>query len=134
MPTSSEIAVDTSALAQIYLREQGYQRTLARYSSALARLLPVSCHTEFSLLSRLGDDRHDWLKTQVEAGMLAIAELPIEMATIAAEAARRYGKGSGHPAQLNFGDCLSYGFATYRDLPLLFVGDNFRHTDVTPAI
>lgn len=56
------------------------------------------------------------------------------IAEIAAAGARRYGKGSGHPAQLNFGDCLVYAAAKYRDLPLLFVGNDFTHTDVTSAL
>jgi ribonuclease VapC len=37
-------------------------------------------------------------------------------------------------ARLNFGDCFSYALATITDRPLLFKGDDFRHTDVTPAI
>ena len=52
----------------------------------------------------------------------------------AVAAARFYGKGSGHPAQLNFSDCLVYAVAKQRDLPLLFVGDDFVHTDITPAL
>ncbi len=45
----------------------------------------------------------------------------------------RYGKGRGHPAQLNFGDCLSYAVARSRNLPLLFKGDDFARTDLVPA-
>lgn len=45
----------------------------------------------------------------------------------------RYGKGQGHPAQLNFGDCISYAVAKVARIPLLFVGDDFSQTDITPA-
>lgn len=47
---------------------------------------------------------------------------------------RRYGKGSGHPARLNLGDCAAYALAKALDLPLLFKGDDFSRTDVTPAL
>lgn len=41
-----------------------------------------------------------------------------------------YGKGSGHPAQLNFGDLFAYALAKSRDIPLLFKGNDFAQTDV----
>jgi ribonuclease VapC len=69
------------------------------------------------------------------------AELPIEIVEhdmILAEAAvaahERYGRGSGHPADLNLGDCFSYALARTRGLPLLFKGDDFIHTDIEPAL
>ena len=46
----------------------------------------------------------------------------------------RYGKGSGHKAQLNLGDCAAYALATSLDLPLLFKGNDFTHTDVRSAL
>lgn len=49
---------------------------------------------------------------------------------------RDFGRGSGHPARLNFGDCFAYALASLTGEPLLFVGDDFKHTDVrtvTPA-
>ena len=55
-------------------------------------------------------------------------------ARIAREAYRDFGKGSGHPAKLNFGDCFAYALAKERNEPLLFKGDDFRHTDVKPAL
>jgi ribonuclease VapC len=45
-----------------------------------------------------------------------------------------YGKGSGHPAGLNFGDVFSYALAKARSLPLLFKGDDFAQTDIVRAI
>ena len=52
---------------------------------------------------------------------------------VARAAHQRYGRGSGHPARLSFGDCFSYALAITTGEPLLFKGDDFRHTDVTPA-
>ena len=55
-------------------------------------------------------------------------------ARIARDAFRRFGKGSGHPARLNFGDCFAYALAKDFDEPLLFIGNDFVHTDVRPAL
>ena len=54
-------------------------------------------------------------------------------ARIAREAYRDFGKGSGHPAKLNFGDCFAYALAKTTGEPLLFKGDDFIHTDVISA-
>jgi ribonuclease VapC len=55
-------------------------------------------------------------------------------ATIAFDAYRRFGKGSGHPAQLNLGDCAAYALARSLNLPLLFKGNDFIHTDVVSVL
>src|SRR5690606_29170191 len=44
-----------------------------------------------------------------------------------------YGKGNGHPAQLNFGDLFSYALAKAHGVPLLYKGDDFVHTDIEAA-
>jgi ribonuclease VapC len=63
------------------------------------------------------------------------AELIVEPVTeihahIGRAAYRDFGKDSGHPAQLNFGDCFAYALAKVSGEPLLFKGDDFSHTDV----
>ena|SRR5215472_4934080 len=45
----------------------------------------------------------------------------------------RYGKGRGHPAQLNLGDCFAYAAAKNAGMTLLFKGDDFDKTDIRPA-
>ena len=54
-------------------------------------------------------------------------------ARIARDAYRDFGKGSSHPAKLNFGDCFAYALAKSTGEPLLFKGDEFAHTDIRPA-
>lgn len=54
-------------------------------------------------------------------------------AAVARDAYRRFGRGSGHPAQLNLGDCFSYALASTTREPLLFIGNDFTHTDVRDA-
>jgi len=54
-------------------------------------------------------------------------------AKLATQAFKRYGRGSGHRAKLNMGDCFSYACAKARSLPLLFKGNDFTYTDVEQA-
>ncbi len=65
---------------------------------------------------------------------IALEPVTAEQAQIAREAYRRYGRGSGHPAKLNFGDCFAYALAVITGERLLFVGDDFSATDILPAI
>lgn len=67
-----------------------------------------------------------------EAGIV-IEPVTEAHARIAREAYRDFGKGSGHPAQLDFGDCFAYALAKATGEPLLFKGEDFIHTDITPA-
>jgi ribonuclease VapC len=53
---------------------------------------------------------------------------------IARDAYRDFGKGSGHQAGLNFGDCFAYALAKSTGEDLLFKGNGFGHTDVTSAL
>jgi ribonuclease VapC len=65
---------------------------------------------------------------------ILVEPVTVEQARIAREAYRDFGKGSGHPAQLNFGDCFAYALAKTTGEPLLFIGNDFSHTDVFPVI
>jgi ribonuclease VapC len=64
---------------------------------------------------------------------LAIEPVTADQARIAREAYRDFGKGSGHPAKLNFGDCFAYALAKSTGEPLLFKGRDFGYTDIARA-
>jgi len=71
--------------------------------------------------------------------LFRVAELAIEpvdevQAKLAREAYRDFGRGSGHKAGLNFGDCFAYALAQSTGEPLLFKGDDFAATDVASAL
>lgn len=70
----------------------------------------------------------------LRASNIGIMEFSASSASVAVEAFLKYGKRRGHPAQLNFGDCISYAVSRSEAMPLLFKGDDFRHTDVDCAI
>jgi ribonuclease VapC len=69
----------------------------------------------------------------IEAADIAIEPVTEAQALIARQAYRDFGKTSGHPAKLNFGDCFSYALAKAKAEPLLFKGKDFSHTDVKSA-
>ena len=64
---------------------------------------------------------------------LLVEPVTMAQARIAREAYRDFGRGSGHPARLNFGDCFAYALAKETGEPLLFKGGDFARTDVTAA-
>ncbi len=69
----------------------------------------------------------------VEALGVQIVPLTARQAELARDAHRRFGRGSGHPARLNLGDCFAYALTADTGAPLLYTGSDFAATDVTPA-
>lgn len=69
----------------------------------------------------------------IKEAQMIIEPVTEAQARIAREAYRDFGKGSGHPATLNFGDCFAYALAKVTGESLLFKGDDFAHTDIKPA-
>ena len=66
----------------------------------------------------------------LRAAAIEIVPVTVEQGRIAREAYRDFGRGSGHAAKLNFGDCFSYALARDTDEALLFKGNDFGATDV----
>jgi ribonuclease VapC len=69
----------------------------------------------------------------IDAAQIAIEPVSEVQARIARQAYHDFGKSSGHPAKLNFGDCFSYALAKSKGEPLLFKGKDFSRTDVKSA-
>ena len=74
------------------------------------------------------------LDTILEGVGIQIQPVTPEQARIARQAYRDYGRGSGHRANLNFGDCFTYALARTTREPVLFKGDDFLHTDLESAV
>jgi ribonuclease VapC len=70
----------------------------------------------------------------LEKAEVIIEPFTADQALIARQAYRDYGRGSGHRANLNFGDCFAYALARVKREPLLYKGDDFVHTDIRPAM
>ncbi len=85
------------------------------------------------------DSRNSPLASHVLDDFMAFAGIEIipvsfAQAKTARQAFRVYGKGMGHPAKLNFGDCFAYALARETGEPLLYKGNDFRHTDIDAAL
>jgi ribonuclease VapC len=127
------IVLETSAVVAIYKREAGSERFLAAISEADVLVLPASCFVESVMaLSRFASATRD-IERLLERHEIDIAPIDGAVARHAVSAFSRYGRGSGHPANLNFGDCLSYAVAKHLNAPLLYKGDDFVHTDIESA-
>jgi ribonuclease VapC len=82
---------------------------------------------------RGGAVAQQFLDQVIKTLRIEIVPFTLGQALWARSAYRRFGKGSGHPAQLNFGDCMSYALAAERRQPILFKGGDFTQTDLEPA-
>jgi ribonuclease VapC len=86
------------------------------------------------ILARSGPKAQEKLDRLLNDLEIEVVSFARDQATLAATAYRQYGKGSGHAAGLNFGDCFSYALAKLRNEPLLFKGDDFSRTDLKVAV
>jgi ribonuclease VapC len=130
----SQIVVDTSALVAIFKAEENSEQLSLALSEANHAVVPASCLVEAALLRQIGRGFFAWVRERLEDERFELGEISAPIAELAAQAAQTYGKGSGHTAGLNFGDCLSYAVAKYRDLPLLYAGNDFSKTPIRSAL
>jgi len=128
------IALDTSAIAAIALDEPE-ARVFAEVIGSEACIIgwPTVLESHMVLKSIPFRRGLDVLDMVLEAPRLRIIVFDRQMFENARVAFDRFGRGY-HKAKLNFGDCLSYAVARFHDAPLLFKGDDFRLTDVRPAL
>jgi ribonuclease VapC len=128
--------VDTSALIAI-LRDEGDAMTFANaIANATVRRISAVNYVEAAAVI---DASRDPIASRRLDDLLQEARFVIEPVTeaqarIAREAYRDFGRGSGHPAALNFGDCFAYALAKAMNEALLFKGEDFAQTDIGPAL
>lgn len=127
------IVVDSSALCAILFGEPE-RPSFEALIAARRSLLPVSCLVETAITWRRRGGPAHLLDRLIDVMALRVIAVDEGQARLAVEADRRYGRGTGHPANLNFGDCLAYAAAVVHGAPLLFKGDGFIHTDVDRAL
>jgi ribonuclease VapC len=129
------VIVDTSVLVSILAREPGFELLDDAITSAPSCRLSAAGFVETSIVieTRGGPDARRFLESLLRRASVSIEPVTVEHALLAREAFSDYGKGR-HPAGLNFGDCFSYALAKATGEPLLFKGDDFRKTDVIPAL
>ncbi len=130
------MVVDSSALIAILAAESDAPEIGLALLGAKRRLIGAPTFVETAIVAYGKDTSSGLERLDGLASALRLEIVPFRTDHIrfAIEARRRFGRGSGHPARLNFGDCLSYALAKSEGLPLLFKGDDFRHTDIEPAL
>ncbi len=128
--------IDASALLAILFDEPEATAILEKIAQSRFRYVGAPTWVELAIVakSRRGPEILHQLDRLKDSLNLTLLDFTAAHAEIAKSAYLNFGKGQGHAAQLNFGDCLCYAFAKFEAMPLLFKGDDFTHTDVECAI
>ena len=126
------IVLDSSALVGIVRAERGADQFLDVLAAeecliGTPTLVEVRAWCTINLATRPSR----WLEGFIDSESTVVVPFGREMADVASGAFAKFGKGSGHPAKLNFGDCMAYAVAVVMRAPLLFKGSDFGLTDVT---
>ena len=128
------MVLDTSALLAVLLNEPDAPALRLAIEADPVRLVSAATLVETGIVieARVGDAGGRELDFLVHKASIEIVPVDAEHAELARHAYRQFGKGH-HAAGLNYGDCCSYALAQIAGEPLLFKGNDFRHTDVTPV-
>lgn len=132
------IVVDSSAVIAIFRQEDDAAHFAKRIAIDDDPLMSAANIVETSIvlrgLKKIPPDKAErWLDDFVETAGIRIEPVTQEQASIARSAHLRFGKGTGHRAALNYGDCFAYGLAKEMNAPLLCKGNDFRLTDISIA-
>jgi ribonuclease VapC len=128
------LIVDSSAIIAILRDEPDAAAFAEAIAKASRRSLSAANFVESAAVI---DGSNDPIASRRFDDLLREAQFVIEPVTevqarVARDAYRDFGKGR-HPAGLNFGDCFAYALARMSGEPLLFKGDDFKHTDIESA-
>lgn len=130
--------IETSALIAILANEPEANVFLSQIERAPRRETGAHVRLEatINLARTLGlgtPEAHELYDAFLAEAGITVIPITDAVARRAVQAFATYGKGQGHPAQLNFGDCLSYACASMSCDTILFKGNDFRETDLTSA-
>lgn len=128
--------VDTSAIIALVQREPA-AAAIDRALRAAVRprmAAPTLVELYAVLDSRSTPELRRTVNALLDAYGIDVVPFTAEHAAIARDAYRDFGRGSGHRAKLNLGDTYSYALAAAERQPLLYVGDDFAHTDLLSAL
>ncbi|MCC6618302.1 MAG: type II toxin-antitoxin system VapC family toxin [Chloroflexi bacterium] len=124
--------IDTSALVAVLLGEPEAPAMARAMAAAPACRISAATYLELAIVV---DGRRDAtpsgaIDALLRRGRIEVVPFTEGQARIAREAYQRFGRGSGHPARLNMGDCFAYALARDLGEPLLFKGHDFALTDI----
>lgn len=126
------MVIDTSAVVAILRQEFGAEGLLRRLTAAGSRRISAASLLETAIVfeGKFGQRGGEQLDLFLARAQIEVEPVTAEQVLIARKAWRRYGKGSGHAAGLNFGDCFSYALAQSLGEELLYKGSDFAQTDL----
>jgi ribonuclease VapC len=129
------IVIDSSAFVAIFKGEADSAHLVERITSYKRKVMSAATWLESAMVCDSIPQRGgaaQFAETVVELGVEIIPFTP-EQARLALEAFKRFGKGRGAKASLNYGDCFVYALAKELEAPLLFKGGDFTQTDIVAA-
>lgn len=128
------MVIDTSALVAMLNDEPEAQEFEAAVEADPVRLMSTASYLEVAIVieTRFGEPGGRELDLWLHRAGVDLVGVDADQAEVARSAYRHYGKGH-HRAGLNYGDCFAYALAKVSGEPLLFKGDDFVHTDVSPV-
>ncbi len=122
------IAIDTSALMAVVLDEPDAAACVDVLEREADIVISAATVAEALIVAKrrnVGDE----IERLIEGLGMQVVPMTAAQANRVAQAYTRWGKGL-HRAALNFGDCFAYAVAQQHACPLLYVGEDFRHTDI----
>ncbi len=126
--------VDSSALMCVLNGEPGAERVLTLLATGPCRM-SVATWIEIGIVADARSASHGERLNAIIARLgIELVPVTVRQAEVARLAYRRYGRGTGSPARLNYGDCYAYALAVTEGDTLLYVGEDFAHTDVASAL
>jgi ribonuclease VapC len=129
------VIIDTSALVAILGNEADAEIYAYAIKAADSRRMSAASYLETVIVIDGRDPvASRRLDEAIQAAEITIEPVDLDQVRIARDAYRDFGKRSGHPARLNFGDCFAYALARRYGEPLLFKGNDFIHTDLASAL
>jgi ribonuclease VapC len=130
------LIIDTSALVAILTGESEGRALLEALLAADHPRISAGTLLEASIVldSRTSPEQRRRFDDFVQLAGLEVVPFDANQCAVARTAYQDFGKGSGHPAQLNFGDCFAYALARITGEPLLFKGRDFAAAGLTSAV
>jgi ribonuclease VapC len=130
------VIIDTSAIMAIVKDEPEAEAFATMLAGSPVNRISAATLVETSIVidRSLPPSAHKRLDALLDGTAIVIESVTAEHADLARTAHRRFGRGSGHPARLNFGDCFAYALAKATGESLLYKGDGFGHTDIRSAL
>jgi ribonuclease VapC len=129
------MVIDSSALIVLLLGEPETDQFVTSIAATAERLLSAASYLETAIImsGRFGSPGLEKLDRLISELSIEIVPFDGEQARLGIAGFQQYGRGTGHPAALNYGDCFTYALAKFLGQPVLFKGNDFSRTDLTIA-